>query len=221
MTKATLIAPSLLSADFTQLGAQIAEAEQHGADWLHIDIMDGHFVPTMSMGVEAVRAARRATALPLDVHLMVERPENVVERFIEAGADRITIHTEASPNLLTTLETIRQHGLKPGAAINPDTPAEAVRPVLEIVDLVLVMTVNPGYGGQAFIPECMDKVKTIRAWLDEVNPEALIQIDGGVNAETVGTAYEAGGRVFVAGSAVFGHPDGIGVGIKTLREKLP
>lgn len=216
-----LIAPSLLSADFSQLGAEIAEAETHGADWLHIDIMDGQFVPNMSMGVEAVKAARKVTELTLDVHLMINTPENMVGHFVDAGADGITIHTEAGPNLVQTLKEIKGRGLTAGVAINPGTPAEAVRPVLEMVGLVLVMTVNPGRGGQAFIGECMEKVTTIRGWLDDVNPEAMIEVDGGVNAETVRTAYDAGARVFVAGSAVFGHDEGIEAGMRALREKLP
>lgn len=216
-----LIAPSLLSADFSQLGADIAAAEKHGADWLHIDIMDGHFVPNMSMGVEVVKAARKVTELTLDVHLMINTPENMIEHFVNAGADGITIHTEANPNLVQTLKDIKSRGLRAGVAINPGTPAEAVRPVLEMVGLVLVMTVNPGRGGQAFIGECMEKVTTIRGWLDDVNPEAMIEVDGGVNVETVRTAYDAGARVFVAGSAVFGHNGGIEAGMRVLREQLP
>jgi ribulose-phosphate 3-epimerase len=217
MTKPIIISTSILSADFTQLGAQIAEAEKHGADWIHVDVMDGRFVPNLTMGPFIVAACRRATDLPLDVHLMVREPENLVEAFAEAGATGLTIHPEASPNLHRTLQTIRSLGCKPGVVINPGTPAEAVRPVLHMVDLVLVLTVNPGFSGQTFLPETLTKVKQVRTWLDEVNPEAILEVDGGITAETLPLAYEAGARAFVAATAVFKHPKGIGAGIKALR----
>ena len=220
MMKPYYISPSILSADFTQLGTQIAEAEKHGADWIHNDVMDGHFVPNLTMGPFIVEACKRITDLPLDVHLMVEEPENLVEAFVRAGANHLTIHTEASPNLHRTLQTIRSLGCKPGVTLNPGTPGIAVKPVLHMVDLVLVMTVNPGYSGQTFLPETLFKVKKIRAWLDEVNPSAVIQVDGGINAETIPLARDAGAQAFVAGNAVFKHPGGIGEGMKALREKL-
>lgn len=218
MMKDIIISPSIESADFTRLGEQIAEAEKGGADWLHVDAMDGRFVPNLTMGPVIVAACRRATGLPLDVHLMVREPENLVEAFAEAGATGLTIHPEASPNLHRTLQTIRALGCKPGVAINPGTPGIAVKPVLHMVDLVLVMTVNPGFSGQFFLPETLVKMKKIRGWMDEINPDAILQVDGGINAETLPLTYEAGARAFVAATAIFKHPDGIAAGIKALRE---
>jgi ribulose-phosphate 3-epimerase len=220
MTKTNLIAPSILSADFTQLGQELAMAEANGGDWVHIDIMDGHFVPNFTFGPFIVEACKRATNLPLDVHLMIESPENHIAGFAKAGADIITIHTEASPNLHRTLQAIKDLGCKAGAAINPGTPAKAVRPVLHLLDVVLVMTVNPGYGGQKFLPETMGKITQIRAWLDEIKSEAKIEVDGGISAETVGLADSAGAQVFVAGSAIFKHPDGIAAGMAAIAEIL-
>jgi ribulose-phosphate 3-epimerase len=217
MTKPIIISASIERSDFTQLGAQIAELEQHGADWIHVDVMDGRFVPNLTIGPVIVEACKRATDLPLDVHLMVREPENLVEAFAEAGATRLTIHPEASPNLHRTLQTIRELGCKPGVAINPGTPGIAVRPVLHMVDLVLVMTVNPGFSGQTFLPETLTKMKKIRAWMNEINPEAVLQVDGGINTQTLPPAYEAGARAFVAATAIFKHPDGIAAGIKALR----
>ncbi|MGD8455861.1 MAG: ribulose-phosphate 3-epimerase [Anaerolineales bacterium] len=218
MTRDIIISTSIESADFTRLGDQIAEAEKGGADWVHIDSMDGRFVPNLTMGPLIVAACRQATALPLDVHLMVREPENLVEAFANAGATGLTIHPEASPNLHRTLQTIREMGCKPGVAINPGTPGLAVRPVLHMVDLVLVMTVNPGFSGQVFLPETLAKIEKIRGWMDEINPDAILQVDGGMNAETLPLAYKAGARAFVAATAVFKYPDGIAAGIKALRE---
>jgi ribulose-phosphate 3-epimerase len=172
------------------------------------------------MGPFIVAACRQATNLPLDVHLMVEEPEKLVEAFAGAGASGLTIHPEASPNLHSTLQTIRSLGCKPGVAVNPGTPAEVVKPVLHMVDLVLVMTVNPGYSGQTFLPEALPKVRQIRAWLDEINPEALIEVDGGINAETLPLVRDAGAQAFVAATAVFKHPDGIAAGLKALKSQL-
>jgi len=220
MPKPYFISTSILSADFTQLGAQISEAEANGADWIHVDVMDGHFVPNLTMGPFIVAACRQATNLPLDVHLMVEEPEKLVEAFAGAGASGLTIHPEASPNLHRTLQTIRSLGCKPGVAVNPGTPAEVVKPVLHMVDLVLVMTVNPGYSGQTFLPEALPKVRQIRDWLDEINPEALVEVDGGINAETLPLVRDAGAQAFVAATAVFKHPDGIAAGLKALKSQL-
>ena len=217
MPKPYFISTSILSADFTQLGAQISEAETNGADWIHVDVMDGHFVPNLTMGPFIVAACRQATNLPLDVHLMVEEPEKLVEAFAGAGASGLTIHPEASRNLHRTLQTIRSLGCKPGVAVNPGTPAEVVKPVLHRVDLVLVMTVNPGYSGQSFLPEALPKVRQIRDWLDEINPEALVEVDGGINAETLPLVRDAGAQAFVAATAVFKHPDGIAAGLKALK----
>ena len=220
MPKPYFISTSILSADFTQLGAQISEAEANGADWIHVDVMDGHFVPNLTMGPFIVAACRQATNLPLDVHLMVEEPEKLVEAFAGAGASGLTIHPEASPNLHRTLQTIRSLGCKPGVAVNPGAPAEVVKPVLDMVDLVLVMTVNPGYSGQTFLPEALPKVRQIRDWLDEINPEALVEVDGGINAETLPLVRDAGAQAFVAATAVFKHPDGIAAGLKALKSQL-
>lgn len=221
MTKqAWLLAPSILSADFACLGEAIAEAERYGADWIHVDVMDGHFVPNLTIGPPVVAAIRRVTALPLDVHLMITPPEPMLKAFAEAGADYLTVHVEATPHIHRALQQIRALGCRPGVSLNPGTPASAIEPVLHLVDLVLVMSVNPGFGGQRFLPEVLPKVRRIRERLDEVNPEALVSIDGGINASTLPLAREAGAQVFVAGSAVFGHPEGVRGGLAALRGAL-
>lgn len=220
MTKQMLLAPSILSADFAHLGRDVAEAERYGADWIHVDVMDGHFVPNLTIGPPVVAAIRRVTALPLDVHLMIMPPEPMLEAFAEAGADYLTVHVEATPHIHRALQRIRALGCRPGVSLNPGTPASAIEPVLHLADVVLVMSVNPGFGGQRFLPEVLPKVRRIRERLDEVRPEALVSIDGGINAATLPLAREAGAQVFVAGSAVFGHPEGIRGGLATLRAAL-
>jgi len=220
MQKKRLISPSILSADFTRLEQEINTAEQSGADWIHIDVMDGHFVPNITMGPFIVDACHQATDLPLDVHLMIDRPERYIQDFANAGADILTIHTEASPNLYRTLQAIKDLGCRAGVAINPGTPAEAVRPALQLADLVLVMTVNPGYSGQVFLPETMPKVQQVRRWLDEIDSAADLQVDGGVNASTLPQALAAGANVFVAASAIFKHPEGISAGLRALKAHL-
>jgi ribulose-phosphate 3-epimerase len=220
MQKKRLISPSILSADFTRLGQEISTAEQSGADWIHIDVMDGHFVPNITMGPFIVEACRRTTDLPLDVHLMIDRPEKYIQDFASAGADILTIHTEASPNFYRTLQAIKDLGCRAGAAINPGTPASAVWPALPLLDLVLVMTVNPGYSGQVFLPETMSKVEIVRRWLDEIGSAADLQVDGGVNASTLPQALAAGANVFVAASAIFKHPEGISAGLRALKAHL-
>ena len=216
-----LIAPSILSADHARLGEQVQLAALSGADWIHVDIMDGHFVPNMSMGPLAVSACRSATDLPLDVHLMVSNPEQMVPIYAQAGADLLSVQVESSPNIHRVLQTIRESGCRVGLAINPGTPAVAVEPLLNLVDLILVMTVNPGFGGQAFLPETLPKIRQLRTWLDQVNPEARIEVDGGISAATLPQVAAAGAQVFVAGSAVFNHPQGISQGIQALRQVIP
>lgn len=217
MAAQLVIAPSILSADFARLGEQIAEAEQAGADWIHIDVMDGHFVPPITMGQVVVAACRKATALPLDVHLMVSDPDPMLSSFAEAGADHIHVHIEASPNIEKSLNAIQKLGRKAGVALNPSTPAAAVQAVLHLADLVLVMTVNPGYSGQDFMPEVLPKIRDLRTAIATTRSTALIEIDGGVDAETLPAALAAGGQVFVAASAVYKHPQGIAAGMHALR----
>jgi ribulose-phosphate 3-epimerase len=212
-----LLAPSILSADFARLGEEVAAIEAAGADWIHVDIMDGHFVPNMSMGRKALEACKRVTDLPLDVHLMVEKPENFVDWYAESGADRLTVHIEATPNIHRLLQHIRELGCAVGISLNPGTPASALDAVLPMVDQVLVMTVNPGFGGQKFITATLPKIRAIRARLDQVNPEAVIQVDGGISSATIDAVIEAGAQVFVAGNAVFKHPNGPEAGIAALK----
>jgi len=218
MQKKELISASILSADFTRLGQEIHTVQEAGADWIHIDVMDGHFVPNLTMGPVVVKACRKATNLLLDVHLMIEYPERSIQDYAAAGADSLTIHTEASPNLFRTLQTIKDLGCRAGVVINPGTPASAVHPVLRLVDLVLVMTVNPGYSGQTFLPEALSKVEKIHQWITEDNLPVDLQVDGGINAKTLPQAQAAGANVFVAASAIFKHPDGISAGVRALRE---
>jgi ribulose-phosphate 3-epimerase len=215
-----MIAPSILSADFARLGEEIAACENAGADWIHVDVMDGHFVPNMTLGPLVVEACRRSTKLPLDVHLMIEKPENLIEAFAEAGASRITVHVETCPHLHRTIQQIQSLGVKAGVTLNPSTPAVMLKEVLSYVDLVLVMTVNPGFGGQNFIVEMLSKIAEIRQMLDKVNPSAWLEVDGGVSEKTIPALANAGADAFVAGNAVFKHPGGIAVGIQTLREAL-
>ncbi len=212
------IAPSILSADFAQLGIQVKEAIEHGADQIHIDVMDGRFVPNISMGALVVSALRPHTTLPLDVHLMIVEPERHIESFAKAGADIITVHLEASPNLHRTLQYIRDLGVKSGVAINPHTPADHIAEVLHMVDNIIVMTVNPGFGGQAFLPEMMPKVTLLRERLQGRNVD--ITVDGGIDDETIAVAKDAGANVFVAGSAIFNAPEGIGQALSRLKSAI-
>ena len=215
-----IITPSILSADFTCLGEQIAEIEKHGAGWIHIDVIDGHFAPNLTMGFVVVKAIRRVTRLPLDVHLMVDEPERWIKRFVDAGADSLTVHIEACPDIKKVLNDIKELGCKAAVTLKPETAAETIKPVLDQVNHVLVMTVNPGYSGQSFIPETVPKVKKIRGWLDEVNPQAMIQVDGGISVETLPQVIKAGARVFVAATAVFKHPQGPAAGMEDLKAAI-
>ncbi|OQX61200.1 MAG: ribulose-phosphate 3-epimerase [Anaerolinea sp. 4484_236] len=220
MPKPSIIAPSILSADFRYLGAEIAACEAAGADWIHVDVMDGHFVPNLTLGPIVVEACRRATTLPLDVHLMIEKPENLLEAFVKAGADRLTVHVETCPHLHRTIQQIRDLGCKAGVTLNPSTPVSAIQEVLHMVDLALVMSVNPGFGGQAFIEESLAKITDIRSRLDAVNPEAWLEVDGGISEQTLPKVADAGANAFVAGSAVFNHPEGIEAGVRALKSAL-
>lgn len=215
-----LLAASILSADFARLGDQIREAEAGGADWIHVDIMDGHFVPSLSLGPAVVEACRRTTRLPLDVHLMVEQPERLIDTFAKAGADHLTVHVESTYHVHRTLQAIKDLGLRAGVTLNPGTPPECLRPVLHLADLVLVMCVNPGFSGQGFIEAGLAKVRQIRAWIDADGLPALVQVDGGITVKTIGRAAAAGAEVFAAATAVFGHPQGIAAGLSALREAL-
>ena len=212
------IAPSILSADFNRLGEELAAIEAAGADWVHVDVMDGHFVPNITIGPLVVEAVKRSTRLPLDVHLMIEQPERYIARFASAGADTIGVHVEACPHLHRTLAQIREPGARACVVLNPATPAALVKPVMGDLDQVLVMTVNPGFGGQRFIHSMLPKVETIRGWIDERDLDVDLEVDGGVSNETILAAAAAGADVFVAGTAVFGADD-YREAIGSLRDK--
>jgi len=212
------IAPSILSADFGRLAEEVRRAEEAGADWIHVDVMDGHFVPNLTIGPAVTRAVRRATSLPVDVHLMIEAPERYLEDFADAGADRITVHQETCPHLHRTLEEIRRLGPLPGVALNPATPVAAAAEAVVHLDLLLIMSVNPGFGGQSYISSSTGKIRRARALLDDAGRSgAELQVDGGVDAGTAGPAAEAGATVLVAGSAIYGHPEGVEEAIRELR----
>ncbi|NQT68182.1 MAG: ribulose-phosphate 3-epimerase, partial [Desulfobacteraceae bacterium] len=202
-----LIAPSILSADFSKLGDEIRAVEAAGADWIHIDVMDGHFVPNITIGPLIVEAARRVTALPLDVHLMIENPERYIKDFADAGADLIAVQAETCVHLHRTVQMIKEIGLRAGVVLNPSTPLSAVEWVLNNVDFVMIMSVNPGFGGQDFIPNSLDKIRELRGMIQKNGLSTLIEIDGGVNEKTIKNISDAGVDVFVAGSAIFGSPD--------------
>ena len=202
-----LIAPSILSADFTKLGQEIRAVEQAGADWIHADVMDGHFVPNITMGPMVVKAVRTQTSLPIDVHLMIENPERYIADFANAGASWISVQVEACLHLNRTIQLIKEFGVQAGVVLNPSTPVSALEWILEYVDYVLIMSVNPGFGGQVFIPNSVDKIKALVSMVADRELSTLIEIDGGVNEKTITEISQAGANVFVAGSAIFGGPD--------------
>jgi ribulose-phosphate 3-epimerase len=220
MTENFIIAPSILSADLTNLGHAIHEVESAGADWIHVDVMDGHYVPNITMGPVLVKACRQATALPVDVHLMVEYPSRFLQSFADAGADSLTVHPEADVHIHQTLNAIAELGLKAGVSLNPGTPAGVIKEIIPLLDLVMVMTVNPGDYGRPFIEAMIDKIREVRRLLDEAGSKAKIQVDGGISAATAPLAFAAGAEIFVAAKAIFQHPDGIRRGVEALRDSL-
>lgn len=211
------VAPSILTADFLKLAAELGAASRAGADYLHLDVMDGSFVPEISFGPVLVRAARAATDLPLDVHLMVQAPERMVRSFKEAGADILTVHAEASLHLHRTLLSIREHGMQVGLAVNPLTPLDVFLQALPLLDLALIMSVNPGYGGQQFIDFTPGRVATLRSWRDELNPDCLISVDGGISTTTIRSVAEAGADLVVAGSSVYNDRAPVADNISALK----
>jgi ribulose-phosphate 3-epimerase len=215
-----IIAPSILSADITQLGDQIEQAVEGGADWIHVDVMDGRFVPNITFGSNVVKAVRRMTDLPIDVHLMIVEPEKHLQAFADAGTNHITVHYETCPHIHRTLQSIREIGMSPGIVINPGTPIDSLYELIESVEKVLIMTVNPGFGGQSFIETMYDKIRRTKLLLDRKGSKAVIQVDGGINSKTIKTCYDAGARNFIAGSAIFKHENGIAAGIAALRNAL-
>lgn len=202
-----LIAPSILSADFARLGEEIKAVEAAGADWIHIDVMDGHFVPNLTYGPIIVEAAKRVTSLPLDVHLMIEKPDLLIPDFVKAGADWISVHAEACVHLNRSIQLIKSFGVRAGAALNPATPLSALEWILDDLDYVLLMTVNPGFGGQAFIPNSIEKISALHQMITRRGLKTLIQVDGGINGDTIARVAQAGTDSFVAGSAIFGTED--------------
>ncbi|MCC7177884.1 MAG: ribulose-phosphate 3-epimerase [Acidobacteria bacterium] len=211
------LAPSILSADFGHLARDIAAAEAGGADLIHVDVMDGHFVPNITIGPPVVRAVKRATSLPLDVHLMISDPDRYLEAFVDAGASMLSVHVEVLPHLHRTIGAIRTLGAKAGVVLNPSTPVATIEEVAADVDFVLVMSVNPGFGGQRFIPASLDKIRRVRALLDRVGNPAPVEVDGGVDLQTIAAVVKAGASILVAGQAVFGGGDPTGA-VRALRE---
>lgn len=217
MPNKPILAPSILSADFTHLAEELAAAESAGADWFHIDVMDGHFVPNITMGPFIVEHCRRITQLPLDVHLMIEKPEQHLEAFAQAGASHLTVHVETCPHLHRTLEYIKSLGCKAGVTLNPGTPVAALESVLHLADLVLVMSVDPGFSGGQFVPESYARLAEVRKRLDAIGSSAWLEVDGGVNTERLPKLMEAGATAFVAATAVFKHPQETAAGTKALK----
>jgi ribulose-phosphate 3-epimerase len=218
MVQSVKVAPSILAADFSRLAEAVQAAEAAGADYIHVDVMDGHFVPNISIGPPVVRALRRVTRLPLDVHLMISDPMRYVPTFAEAGADGLTVHVEATPHLHRVVQQIRELGIRPGVSLNPATPAAAISEAVNDVDLVLVMTVNPGFGGQPFIEHALHKISQVREMLESAGSEAELEVDGGIDAQTAQRVVAAGATVLVVGTAIFGAPEGVTAAMGAIRE---
>ena len=212
-----IVAPSILAADFSRLGDEVKAVEQAGADWIHIDVMDGHFVPNITIGPLVVEAIRKVTELPLDVHLMIENADNYIGDFISAGSDIITVHVEACTHLNRTIQLIKEHDILAGVVLNPATPLSSLEEILHEIDLVLLMSVNPGFGGQKFIPSMLDKIENLAEVMSHYEHPIALEVDGGINSENVGNIKEAGASVLVAGSAIFNSKD-YKKAIKSLRE---
>jgi len=212
------LAPSILSADFARLGEQVAEATKAGADYIHIDVMDGHFVPNITIGAPVVASLRSWTHLPLDVHLMIEQPEWHISHFVDSGADIITVHAEACPHLHRTIQVIKELGVKAGVALNPASSLSMVDEIMPQVDLILIMSVNPGFGGQAFIPETLEKINRLRRMLDSRKVDAELEVDGGITINNASSIVKAGGRILVVGTSVFNAKRGVSQALQKLRE---
>ena len=219
-TRPVVIAPSILSADFARLGDDIRAVEEGGADWIHVDVMDGHFVPNITLGPAITAASNRSTDLPLDVHLMIENPDRYVSDFVEAGADWLTVHWEACTHLHRVVQQIREAGARPGVALNPATPVDVVADILGDLDLLLIMTVNPGFGGQAFIEASYGRIERARELIDRSGREVRLEVDGGASAANARRLVDAGADALVAGSAVYGHPGGAAEGVRAIRDAL-
>jgi ribulose-phosphate 3-epimerase len=220
MTNKYVLSSSILSANFARLGEEIATVEAAGVDWIHVDVMDGHFVPNITMGPFIVETCRRITKLPLDVHLMIENPERYIEAFAKAGASGLTVHVETCPDIVSTLRKIKALGCKAGAVLNPETPVGAIQPALREADLILVMSVHPGYSGQSFMPESVARVSEIRKKLDALRSSAWLEVDGGIDVKTLPEMKAAGATAFVAATAIFKNPRGPAEGVRALRATL-
>lgn len=215
-----ILSSSILSADFSRLGEEIRKVENAGVDWIHIDVIDGHFAPNITMGPFVVETCKRITRLPLDVHLMIDNAEKFIEPFARAGGDCISVHIEGNPNIHRTLQSLNGLGVKTGLVLNPGTPVQSASAVVHLVDYVLLMSVNPGYSGQEFQPETYKRVKEMRALLDAINPQAKIQVDGGVTAGNIKELNQAGATIFVAATSIFKYPQGSEKGVQALREAV-